>query len=387
MQTKSDRLKALPPYLFAEIDRKKKAALAAGRPVIHLGIGDPDMPTPDYIIKAAQAAVADPATHPYALDRGDLQFRKAIAAWTEKRFGVTVDPETEILPAQGSKETLSHLPLALMNPGDVGLVPDPGYPVYASSVQFAGGKVVRFPITAERGYLPDLAALAKHDLGRVKLIYLNYPNNPTAALASLDFYAQVVAWAREHQIVVAQDAAYSEVYFDAPPPSILQVPGAKDVAVEFYSCSKTFDMTGWRVGWVVGNAAVIESLVQIKSNMDNGVFTAMQRAGAAALEGYDRPEIHELRAMYKRRRDCMVEALQKAGLEVNRPEATFYVWVKCPGGLDSRTFADRVLAEADLVVTPGIGYGPHGEGYFRLSLTVPEAKLREAAERIKRLKF
>jgi LL-diaminopimelate aminotransferase len=196
-----------------------------------------------------------------------------------------------------------------------------------------------------------------------------------------------VAWAREHQIVVAQDAAYSEVYFEAPPPSILQVPGAKDVAVEFYSCSKTFNMTGWRVGWVVGNAAVIESLVQIKSNMDNGVFTAMQRAGAAALEGYDRKEIHDLRAMYLRRRNCLVEALAQAGLEVNRPEATFYVWVKCPGGLDSRTFADRVLAEADLVVTPGIGYGPHGEGYFRLSLTVPEAKLREAAERIKRLKF
>jgi LL-diaminopimelate aminotransferase len=387
MQTKSDRLKALPPYLFAEIDRKKKAALAAGRPVISLGIGDPDTPTPDFIIQAAQAAVADPATHPYALDRGDLGFRKAIAAWMQRRFGVTVDPETEILPAQGSKETLSHLPLALMNPGDVGLVPDPGYPVYASSIQFAGGKVVRFPITADKGYLPDLAAMAKLDLGRAKLIYLNYPNNPTAALAPLSFYEQAVAWAREHQIVVAQDAAYSEVYFETPPPSILQVPGAKDVAVEFYSLSKTFNMTGWRVGWVVGNPAVIESLVQIKSNMDNGVFTAMQRAGAAALEGYDRPEIHELRAMYQRRRDGLVEALEKAGLEVNRPQATFYVWVKCPGGLDSRTFADRMLSEADVVITPGIGYGPHGEGYFRMSLTVPEAKLREAAERIKRLKF
>ncbi|HUU32238.1 MAG TPA: LL-diaminopimelate aminotransferase [Phycisphaerae bacterium] len=387
MQTQSDRLKALPPYLFAEIDRKKKAALAAGRPVIHLGIGDPDTPTPAFIIKAAQAAVADPATHQYALDRGDAGFRKAIAAWFSKRFGVALDPETEILPAQGSKETLSHLPLAILNPGDVGLVPDPGYPVYASSIQFAGGEVVRFPITAAREYLPDLEALGKKDLARAKLIYLNYPNNPTAAVATRAFYEEGVAWARKHHVLIAQDAAYSEVYFGRPPPSILEIPGAKDVAVEFHSCSKTFNMTGWRVGWVAGNAAVVASLVAIKSHMDNGVFTAMQRAGAAALEGYDRPEIHEIRAMYRRRRDCLVAALEAAGLEVNRPEATFYVWVKCPGGLDSRTFVDRLLEEADIVATPGIGYGPHGEGYFRMALTVPEEKLKEAAERIQRLKF
>jgi len=387
MQTQSDRLKALPPYLFAEIDRKKKAAIAAGRPVIHLGIGDPDMPTPAFIIKAAQAAVADPATHQYALDRGDAGFRKAIAAWFSRRFGVALDPETEILPAQGSKETLSHLPLAILNPGDVGLVPDPGYPVYASSIQFAGGEVVRFPITAARHYLPDLEAIGKKDLARAKLIYLNYPNNPTAACATREFFEAVVAWARRHEIVVAQDAAYSEVYFGEPPVSILEVAGAKDVAVEFYSCSKTFNMTGWRVGWVAGNAETIASLVAIKSHMDNGVFTAMQRAGAAALEGYDRPEIHAIRAMYRRRRDCLVAALEAAGLEVNRPEATFYVWVKCPSGLDSRTFVDRLLEEADIVATPGIGYGPHGEGYFRMALTVPEEKLKEAADRIQRLKF
>ena len=387
MQTQSDRLKALPPYLFAEIDRKKKAAIAAGRPVIHLGIGDPDMPTPAFIIQAAQAAVADPATHQYALDRGDATFRRTIAAWFSRRFGVAIDPETEILPAQGSKETLSHLPLAVLNPGDVGLVPDPGYPVYASSIQFAGGEVVRFPITAARHYLPDLEAIGKKDLARAKLIYLNYPNNPTAACATREFFEAVVAWARRHEIVVAQDAAYSEVYFGRPPASLLEIPGAKDVAVEFHSCSKTFNMTGWRVGWVAGNADVIASLVAIKSHMDNGVFTAMQRAGAAALEGYDRPEIHEIRAMYRRRRDCLVKALEAAGLEVNRPEATFYVWVKCPGGLDSRTFVDRLLEEADIVATPGIGYGPHGEGYFRMALTVPEEKLKEAAERIQRLKF
>ena len=387
MQTQSDRLKALPPYLFAEIDRKKKAALAAGRPVIHLGIGDPDTPTPAFIIQAAQAAVADPATHQYALDRGDATFRRTIAAWFLRRFGVALDPETEILPAQGSKETLSHLPLAILNPGDVGLVPDPGYPVYASSIQFAGGEVVRFPITAAREYLPDLEAIGKKDLARAKLIYLNYPNNPTAAVATRAFYEEAVAWARKHQVLIAQDAAYSEVYFGRPPPSILEIPGAKDVAVEFHSCSKTFNMTGWRVGWVAGNAAVVASLVAIKSHMDNGVFTAMQRAGAAALEGYDRPEIHAIRAMYRRRRDCLVAALETAGLEVNRPEATFYVWVKCPGGLDSRTFVDRLLEEADIVATPGIGYGPHGEGYFRMALTVPEEKLKEAADRIQRLKF
>jgi len=387
MQTQSDRLKALPPYLFAEIDRKKKAAVAAGRPVINLGIGDPDTPTPKFIIEAMQRAVEDPATHQYALDRGDARFRETIARWFQKRFGVRLDPATEILPAQGSKETLSHLPLAVMNPGDVGLSPDPGYPVYNSSIQFAGGEVVRFPITAERHYLPDLAAIGAKTLKRAKLIYLNYPNNPTAAAAPLSFYEEAVAWARKHNILVAQDAAYSEVYFEEPPASILEVPGAKDVALEFHSCSKTFNMTGWRCGWVAGNAQAIASLVQIKSNMDNGVFGAIQRAGAAALEGYDRPEIHALRAMYRRRRDLLIHALQDAGLEVNRPEATFYVWVTCPKGLDSTTFAARLLEEADIVATPGIGYGPHGEGYVRFALCVDESLLTEAAQRIQRLRL
>ncbi len=382
MQTRSDRLKALPPYLFAEIDRKKKAAVAAGRPVISLGIGDPDTPTPAFIIEAAQAAVADPATHQYALDRGDAKFREAIARWFGNRFGVTLDPGTEVLPAQGTKDTLSHLPMAIMDPGDVGLSPDPGYPVYNSSIAFAGGEVVRFPITEERGFLPDLEAIDEAVLGRAKLIYLNYPNNPTAAAADRGFYEEAVEWARRHEIVIAQDAAYSEVYFEEPPISILQVDGAKDVAVEFHSCSKTFNMTGWRVGWVAGNADVVASLVDLKSNMDNGVFTAMQWAAAAALDGYDRPEIHELRAMYRRRRDTLVAALEKAGLQVNRPQATFYVWVTCPEGLDSTTFAERLLSEADIVATPGIGYGPHGEGYVRMALTVEDEKLYEAADRI-----
>ena len=387
MQTESDRLKALPPYLFAEIDRKKKAAIAAGRPVINLGIGDPDMPTPGFIIEAAQRAVADPATHQYALDRGDARFREAIAAFFQKRFGVRLDPDTEILPAQGTKDTLSHLPMAMMNPGDVGLSPDPGYPVYHSSIQFAGGEVVRFPLAPDRGFLPDLEAIDAEVLARAKLIYLNYPNNPTAAAAPRAFYEQAVAWARARDVLIAQDAAYSEVYFEAPPVSILEVEGGRDVAVEFHSLSKTFNMTGWRVGWVAGNADVIASLVALKSNMDNGVFTAMQWAGAAALAGYDRPEIHDLRAMYRRRRDALVAALEAAGLEVNRPEATFYVWVTCPAGLDSRSFADRLLAEADIVATPGIGYGEGGEGFVRFALTVPEARLEEAVARIEQLSF
>jgi len=387
MQTQSDRLKALPPYLFAEIDKKKKAAIAAGRPVINLGIGDPDTPTPDFIIQAAQKAVADPATHQYALDRGDADFRETIAEFFEKRFGVALDPDTEILPAQGSKETLSHLPLAIMNPGDVGLSPDPGYPVYNSSIRFAGGEVVRFPITKDSGYLPDLGAFDAKDLRRAKLIYLNYPNNPTAAAATRAFYEAVVAWAAARDILIAQDAAYSEVYFEQPPISILETDGARDVAVEFHSCSKTFNMTGWRCGWVAGNPEVIASLVAIKSNMDNGVFGAIQRAAAAAIRGYDRPEIHAIRTMYRRRRDCLVAALAAAGLDVNRPDATFYVWVACPDGIDSRAFCDRLLAEADIVATPGIGYGPHGEGFIRFALTVPEAKLEEAAERIKGLKL
>jgi len=387
MQTTSDRLKALPPYLFAEIDKKKKAAIATGRPVISLGIGDPDTPTPAFIIEAAQAAVANPATHTYALDRGDARLREAIARFFGKRFGVTLDPDTEILPAQGTKDTLSHLPMAIMNPGDVGLSPDPGYPVYNSSIQFAGGEVVRFPLTKEAGYLPDLAAIDAKIGARAKLIYLNYPNNPTAAAATRDFYEQAVAWAKAHDVVIAQDAAYSEVYFEAPPLSILEIDGARDVAVEFHSLSKTFNMTGWRVGWVAGNTDVIASLVRLKSNMDNGVFTAMQWAGAAALDGYDRPELVDLRAMYRRRRDCLVTALEAAGLQVNRPDATFYVWVTCPAGLDSRAFADRLLAEADIVATPGIGYGDHGEGFVRFSLTVPEDKLVEAAGRIETLAF
>jgi len=387
MQTESDRLKALPPYLFAEIDRKKKAALAAGRPVINLGIGDPDTPTPAFIIEAAQKAVADPRTHQYALDRGDARFRNSIAAFFRKRFGVALDPDTEVLPAQGTKDTLSHLPMAMMNPGDVGLSPDPGYPVYNSSIGFAGGEVVRFPLVAERGFLPDLDAIDTDALARAKLIYLNYPNNPTAAAAPRDFYARAVAWARARDVLIAQDAAYSEVYFEEPPISILEIDGARDVAVEFHSLSKTFNMTGWRVGWVAGSAETIASLVRLKSNMDNGVFTAMQWAGAAALDGYDRPEIQALRDMYKRRRDCLVAALESAGLAVNRPQATFYVWVTCPGGLDSRAFADRLLAEADIVATPGIGYGANGEGFVRFALTVPEEKLDEAAGRIQKLEF
>jgi len=387
MQSESDRLSALPPYLFAEIDKKKKAAIAAGRPVINLGIGDPDTPTPAFIIEAAQQAVADPATHQYALDRGDARFRESIAAFFEKRFGVRLDPDTEILPAQGTKDTLSHLPMAMMNPGDVGLSPDPGYPVYNSSIRFAGGEVVRFPLDAERGFLPDLEAIDAETLGRAKLIYLNYPNNPTAAAAPRAFYEKAVAWARAADVLIAQDAAYSEVYFEEPPISILEIDGARDVAVEFHSLSKTFNMTGWRVGWVAGSADVVASLVRLKSNMDNGVFTAMQWAGAAALDGYDRPEIHDLRAMYRRRRDCLVAALQAAGLEVNRPDATFYVWVTCPAGLDSRAFADRLLTEADIVATPGVGYGERGEGFVRFALTVPEEDLEEAAGRIERLSF
>jgi len=387
MQTQSDRLKALPPYLFAEIDRKKKAAVAAGRPVIHVGIGDPDTPTPAFIVEAAQKFVADPKTHPYALDNGDPHFRQAVATWFEKRFGVLLDPQTEILPLMGSKDGLSHVPLAVMNPGDVGLVPDPGYPVYAASVRFAEGEAVRFPITAERGYLPDLEAIDPKALARAKLIYLNYPNNPTAAAAPRAFYEEAVAWAQRHDLLIVQDAAYSELYFEEPPLSILEIEGAKDVAVEFHSLSKTFSMTGWRVGWVAGNRDVVAALCTLKSNMDNGVFTAMQWTGAVALEGYDRPEIHALRKMYRRRRDCLLKGLQSVGLEVNHPDATFYVWIRCPGGLDSRTFADRLLTEADVVATPGVGYGPHGEGYIRMALTVDETKLREVVERIRKMKL
>ena len=383
---KSERLRQLPPYLFAEIDRKKKAAIAAGRDVINLGVGDPDTPTPEAIVRSLQQHAENPSFHQYALDQGSPELRRAIASFMTRRFGLDLDPGGEILPTIGSKEALAHFPLAVLNPGDVGLVPDPRYPVYQSAVQFAGGEPYLMPLRADLGFLPDLNAIPLDVWKRARLIYLNYPNNPTAGTADLGFFERVVALAREHGVVVAQDAAYSEVYFEQPPPSILQVPGAKEVAVEFHSLSKTFNMTGWRVGYAVGGAPLLAALGQVKANADSGIFNAIQMAAVTALDGY-KVITPPLRALYKRRRDALVTGLKRLGWDVPTPEATFYVWIPCPVGFDSTTMCAKLLDEADLVTTPGLGFGPSGDGYFRMALTVDTPRLEEAVDRIGRLSF
>ena len=386
---RADRLKALPPYLFAEIDRKKKAAIAAGRPILNLGIGDPDKPTPQFIINALTEAVQDAATHQYALDEGDPKLRQTIATWFKGRFGVELDAKTEVLPTIGSKEALAHFPLAVVNPGDVVLYTEPGYPVYRSSSIFAGAEPVAMPLLAENGFFPDLSRIPADKLKRARLMFINYPNNPTSTVATEAFFREVVEFARKHNIIIAQDAAYTEMYFDEKdkPLSILEIPGAREVAIEFHSFSKTFNMTGWRLGWVCGNESLVSALQKMKSNLDSGIFTAIQRAGTVALEGYGRPELQGLRQMYRERRDALVKGLRSVGLEPNVPPATFYVWVRCPQDMTSLELVAALLEKCDIVTTPGVGFGPSGDGYIRFALTVDVPKIEEAVRRIGKLKL
>jgi len=379
---RSKRLEVLPPYLFAEIDRKKKAAIAAGRDIINLGIGDPDRPTPDFIIEELGRAASEAKNHRYALDLGLPELRLAFSQWFEKRFGVLLDPESEILPLIGAKEGIAHLPLSLINPGDVVLVPEPCYPPYVSGTIFAGGKPYWLPITSANEFLPDLENIPQEVARKARLLYLNYPNNPTAAVADLEFFRSAVDFAGRYEILIAQDAAYSEIYFDEPSPSILQVEGAKEVAVEFHSLSKTFNMTGWRLGFAVGNASAVKALSEIKTNIDSGVFQAIQYAGIAAYQGYSRPWRAELLATYRARRDALVDGLESLEWEVLRPRATFYVWIPTPDGFSSVDFASMLLDKADIVVTPGIGFGPSGEGFVRAALTVDEERIKEALRRL-----
>jgi LL-diaminopimelate aminotransferase len=383
---KAERLQKLPPYLFAEIDRKKKAAIAAGRDVINLGVGDPDHPTPKPIIKSLQKHVENPAFHQYALDQGAPELRGAIADFMLRRYGVTVDPTTEILPLIGSKEGLAHFPLAVLNPGDVSLVPDPCYPVYRSSSLFAGAEPFLMPLVPALGFRPDFDALPADIWKKARLLFLNYPNNPTGATVDLAFLQRVVDLAHERGLVVAQDAAYNEMYFTEPQPSILQIPGGKDVAVEFHSFSKTFNMTGWRVGFAVGGAPMIAALGQVKANTDSGIFTAIQWAAKTAIEEFE-TLTPPIRALYKDRRDAFVGALKKAGWEVPTPEATFYVWIPCPGHLTSTELCSRLLEEADVVTTPGLGFGKSADGFIRAALTVETPRLLEAVDRIAKLKL
>jgi LL-diaminopimelate aminotransferase len=383
---KAERLQKLPPYLFAEIDRKKKAALAAGRDVINLGVGDPDRPTPEPIIRSLQHHVENPAFHQYALDQGAPELRASIAAFCRRRYGLDLDPDSEVLPLIGSKEGIAHFPLAVLNPGDISLVPDPCYPVYRSSSMFAGADVYTMPLEPALGFRPDLDAIPADVYTRSRLLFLNYPNNPTGGTVDLAFYQRVMDLARANNLVIAQDAAYNEMYYEQPAPSLLQVPGAKDVAVEFHSLSKTFNMTGWRVGFAIGGAPLIAALGQVKANTDSGIFTAIQHAAKTALDQYD-TLTPPIRALYQERRDAFVSRLKALGWEVPTPKATFYVWIPCPPGYTSTQLCGRLLEEADVVTTPGLGFGRTADGYIRAALTVETPRLIEAVERIGKLKL
>jgi LL-diaminopimelate aminotransferase len=383
---KAERLQKLPPYLFAEIDRKKKAALAAGRDVINLGVGDPDRPTPEPIIRSLQHHVENPEFHQYALDQGAPELRASIAAFCRRRYGLDLDPDSEVLPLIGSKEGIAHFPLAVLNPGDISLVPDPCYPVYRSSSMFAGADVYTMPLEPALGFRPDLDAIPADVYTRSRLLFLNYPNNPTGGTVDLAFYQRVVDLARANNLVIAQDAAYNEMYYEQPAPSLLQVPGAKDVAVEFHSLSKTFNMTGWRVGFAIGGAPLIAALGQVKANTDSGIFTAIQHAAKTALDQYD-TLTPPIRALYQERRDAFVSRLKALGWDVPTPKATFYVWIPCPPGYTSTQLCGRLLEEADVVTTPGLGFGRTADGYIRAALTVETPRLIEAVERIGKLKL
>ena len=381
---RSDRLKKLPPYLFVEIDKAKKKAAEEGRDIIDLGIGDPDIPTPRFIVDALNKAAHDPKTHRYSLDQGLPEFREAAAKWFKGRFNVELNPENEIYPLIGSKEGIAHIPLAFVNPGDTVLVPDPCYPPYRSSAIFAGGEVVSLPLVEKYHFLPDLKSISHHLLHKAKMIFINYPNNPTAATCDKKFFKNVIDFAARHNIIVCHDAAYSEIGFDGyKAPSILEVEGARDVAVEFHSLSKTFSMTGWRIGYACGNARIIEGLAKVKSNIDSGVFSAVQKAGIAALENYDR-HINSVIKVYEERRNILFDGLTSQGFDVQKPKATFYVWAKALPRYTSATFAKALLDKTDIVVTPGNGFGEHGEGYIRMALTVDKNRTREVVERIKK---
>ena len=379
----AERLKKLPPYLFAEIDRIKRELTAQGKDVIDLGVGDPDLPTPAFIIDALNEASRDGRNHRYALDAGMPAFRQSISRWFKKRFnGVTLDPEKEILPLIGSKEGIAHMPLAVLNPGDVSLIPDPGYPPYRSGTIFAGGVPYFMPLLEENEFLPRLDKIDAAALKKAKLIYINYPNNPTSAIATKSFFEEVVEFAHKHGLLIIQDAAYCEVGYEGyNAPSILEVDGAKEVAIEFHSLSKTFNMTGWRVGFAAGNPSAVALLAKVKSNVDSGIFQAIQLAAKKALDEGEAAH-RELLKIYQKRRDLLIGGLTKMGWKAKAPKATFYCWLPVPQGFTSASLALKFLEEMSIAVTPGNGFGPGGEGYFRISLTVPDARIEEALARI-----
>jgi len=383
----AQRLGRIPPYLFAEIDRKVQQKKKAGVDVISLGIGDPDLPTPTRIVSVLQEAAADPANHRYPSYFGLAELRDAIAGWYRQRFEVSLDPSTEILPTLGSKDGISHAPLALVDPGDVVLAPDPGYTVYATGAIMAGADPYVMPLTAANHWLPDLDAIPEEVAKRARLMWLNYPNNPTAAVAGREFLEKAVEFCRRNDIVLCHDAPYSEICFDSYRPlSLFEIPGAKEVGLEFHSLSKTFNMTGWRIGWVCGRADLVGLIGQLKTNIDSGIFQAVQWAAIEALNGGEE-ETHAANEIYARRHRLVADTLNSLGWSIKPPRATFYVWAPVPDGYDSIGFAGHVLDQVGVNITPGVGFGAHGEGYFRLSVTAPDARLEEAMTRLRKLKL
>lgn len=383
----SSRLQKIPPYLFAELERKIADRRAAGVDVISLGIGDPDTPTYPAIVAAAQAAVADPATHQYPSNRGRQDFREAVAAFYERRFGVTLDPDTEVMPAIGAKECIFNLNLAFLDPGDVALASDPGYPVYTGGPLLAGAEPVLMPLVPELGFAPDLSALSADVLDRARLMFFNYPNNPTGATVPDGFFERVVELAGANEILAVHDNAYSETTYDGyVAPSFLATPGAKDVGVEVFSWSKGYNMTGWRCAAIVGNAEAIAQFWRLKSNVDSGLFEAVQLAGIAALDPAVDADVRAMNAVYARRRDLVCEALAQAGVSVTKPRGTIYIWAPIPDGFaSSAAYCEHVLEHAGVVISPGGAYGRSGEGFFRISLTTPDDRLLEAVERLRNL--
>ena len=376
------RVKNLPPYLFAAIDKLKQEARAKGVDLIDMSIGDPDLPTPFHIVEAIKKAVENPEHHRYPSYEGMYSLRKGVAEWYKRRFDVSLDPADEVLSLIGSKEGIGHVPLAFVEPGDAVLVPSPGYPVYPVSTMFAGGESFFMPLTEENGFLPDLKAIPEGVLKRARMMFINYPNNPTSAVAPPGFFEEVIRFAAEHNIIVCHDAAYSEIYYDGERPrSFMEVEGAKSVGIEFHSLSKTYNMTGWRIGFAVGNREVLAGLGKIKSNLDSGIFQAVQEAGIVALATDDRL-LSGIRNTYQERRDALCDGLNGIGIELARPRASFYVWAKVPGGFDSSGFSAHLLEKAGVLATPGNGFGAPGEGYVRFALTVSVDRIREAVERI-----
>ena len=381
---KADRIKKLPPYLFADIDKKKREVAARGVDMIGLGIGDPDRPTPSFIIKELSRAAKDPQNHRYPDYEGLLEFREAAAGFMKKRFGAALDPKTEVIALIGSKEGIAHFPLAFVNPGDLAIVTDPCYPVPATAVSFAGGEVYRTPMSAKSKWLPELKKIPEDIARRAKAIFLAYPSNPTGATATREFCEELVAWAKKYNTIVATDCAYSEIYYDEDdkPLSIFEIPGAKDVAIEFHSLSKTFNMTGWRIGWAAGNADLVAGLGQVKTNVDSGAFNAIQYAGIAGLTS-DLKSVEKMRRVYKKRRNTVAKALREMGIKFLKPKAGFFIWASVPEGYTSAGLVSKLL-DTGVVVTPGSGFGACGEGYFRIALTVEVERLQEAMDRVKK---